>query len=75
MPDSKRLSGRSVIVGFFLLVAVVGGGLWLALDAARDTFLAESNNAEFNTPVGSPSISSDSKMARTSSTSRTTTAA
>lgn len=54
MADSKRLSGRSVVVGFFLLVAVVGVGLWLALDAARDTFLAESNNAEFNTPVAGP---------------------
>jgi len=39
---TKRLNGRSVIIGFFLLVGVVGLGLWLALDAARDTFLAES---------------------------------
>ncbi|MFG0274686.1 MAG: peroxiredoxin family protein, partial [Phycisphaerales bacterium] len=47
MADSKRLSGKAVIVGFFLLVAVVGGGLWLALDAARDTFVANSSVADF----------------------------
>jgi thiol-disulfide isomerase/thioredoxin len=45
---TKRLSGRSVVVGFFLLVGVVGLGLWLALDAARDTFQAYSAEGQLN---------------------------
>jgi len=38
---TRHLSGKSVVVGFLALVAVVGLGLWLALGAARDAFQAE----------------------------------
>lgn len=38
--ETRGLSGRVVLIAFFALVIVMGGGLWLVLDANRDELVA-----------------------------------
>jgi thiol-disulfide isomerase/thioredoxin len=49
----RGVSGRVVLLAFFALVAVMGGGLWIVLDANRDELLAQRAGAKQSFAVAS----------------------
>ncbi|MHC4976928.1 MAG: TlpA disulfide reductase family protein [Planctomycetota bacterium] len=53
--EARGISGRTVLIVFFALVGVMGGGLWFVLDANRDELVATRAGVDLIAPDSVPS--------------------